>query len=211
MILDSIDRVILGFDEALKTVTGSLGQPTKPSPADTVPEADLGDTERTTSASLMRVNHCGEVCAQALYRGQSLTSRNTSVQEMMNNAAEDETEHLKWCEHRLSELGSRVSYLNPAWYGFSFAIGAIAGLLGDRINLGFVAATEQEVSHHLEQHLDRLPASDQKSKALLTQMRDDELGHSQRAIAAGGMQYPPSVKRLMRLGSRLMTRTTYWV
>lgn len=159
----------------------------------------------------MRVNHCGEVCAQALYNGQSLTARSSRTTAALDHAAVEETDHLSWCESRIRELDSHVSYLNPFWYAASFGLGAAAGLMGDRVNLGFVAATEENVCEHLEEHLSRLPAEDTRSRAILEQMLRDESGHEQTALELGGARFVPPVKRAMRVVSRLMTRSTYWV
>ena len=159
----------------------------------------------------MRVNHTGEVCAQALYYGQALTARSSRTARSMEQAATEETDHLSWCEERLRQLDSRVSYLNPIWYGSSFCMGMVTGLLGDKINLGFVAATEDQVCIHLTDHLEKLPEADSKSKAILTKMKEDEYRHQQDALKAGGATFPTPVKKVMTLVSKLMTRTTYWI
>lgn len=203
------DRFILHIDAALRTVSGNVRHGERPSPADGETEPGLDPQERELAANLMRVNHCGEVCAQALYHGQALTAKSSRVAGAMKQAASEETDHLAWCEKRLSELDSRVSYLNPVWYAGSFAMGALTGLLGDRINLGFVAATEEEVCRHLDDHLKKLPAGDTKSRRVLEQMRADEARHASTAIDSGGARFPAPVKRLMRGVSRLMTTTTY--
>lgn len=159
----------------------------------------------------MRVNHCGEVCAQALYQGQALTAKSSQTTAILMQAAEEEMDHLAWCEQRIRELDSHVSYLNPLWYAASFTMGAVAGMLGDRINLGFVAATEQEVCRHLNDHLEKVSANDDKTIAVMRKMREDENGHAATALEQGGMQFPKPVKSMMHLVSKLMTRTTYWV
>ncbi len=205
------DRFILRADSFLRTTTGTVGPRNRPSPADTIPEPELTDRERAHSARLMRVNHCGEVCAQALYLGQALTARKTRTAGMMQQAAMEETDHLYWCESRIRELGSHVSYTNPFWYATSFIAGALTGLMGDRINLGFIAATEEEVCKHLDNHLEKLPPDDGKSRAVLASMREDEKHHAENALRHGGTRYPGPVRKLMRMVSSLMTRSAYWV
>lgn len=206
-----LDRLISEFDSALRAITGSVGAGQRPSPAGNLQEADLTPAETSLAASLMRVNHCGEVCAQALYRGQALTAKSGRVSNALEQAAREETDHLAWCEHRIRELDSHVSYLNPFWYGASFAMGALAGVMGDRVNLGFVAATEAEVCRHLNEHLERLPEQDQRSRQIVSQMREDEARHGASALEAGGTRFPAPVLKLMRGVSRLMTRSTYWI
>lgn len=211
MALTPTDKLITHFDAALKSVTGTVGMTPRPSPAKTIAEADLSSDQRALAASLMRVNHCGEVCAQALYHGQALTARSSRTANSLKVAAEEETDHLSWCEERIRQLDSHVSYLNPFWYGASFSMGALAGLLGDKINLGFVAATEEEVCRHLDRHLEKLPAQDEKSRQILASMREDEARHAATAIESGGARLPKPVKAVMRGISRLMTRTSYWI
>ena len=159
----------------------------------------------------MRVNHTGEVCAQALYQGQAITSRNQKTRALMQQSAEDETDHLVWCEQRINELGSHTSYLNPIFYLGSLFIGALTGVLGDKINLGFVAATEDGVINHLEDHLEKLPKSDSKSRAILEAMKEDEGQHSDKAMQTGGYDYPPVVRLIMRVTAKVMTKSTYWI
>jgi len=159
----------------------------------------------------MRVNHSGEVSAQALYRGQALTSRNPRVTEAMRQAAAEETDHLAWCERRLGELDGRSSVLNPLWYAGSFAIGALAGAFGDRASLGFIAETEKQVESHLKDHLERLPVADARSRAILEQMKHDEVEHGEKAASMGGVALPLLLSAAMRLSGRLMTRSSYWV
>jgi len=159
----------------------------------------------------MRVNHCGEICAQALYVGQGLTSEDPCIQETMQQAAREETDHLLWCEARLAELNSHKSYLNPLFYTMSFVSGAVSGLLGNRFNLGFVAATEEQVVKHLEEHLQGLPSEDKRSQAILEQMKLDEDQHRTDALNRGGMDFPKPFKSIMTAVSKLMTRTTYWI
>jgi ubiquinone biosynthesis monooxygenase Coq7 len=159
----------------------------------------------------MRIDHTGEVCAQALYQGQALTSRSSSVREKMQQSALEENDHLIWCRQRLQELHSHTSYLNPIWYTGSLLIGILAGLLGDRWNLGFVAETEHQVSHHLQKHLEQLPKNDIKSTKILQQMQMDELHHATVAIEGGAKALPETIKQLMKILSKLMTTTTYWI
>ncbi|MCB1645123.1 MAG: 2-polyprenyl-3-methyl-6-methoxy-1,4-benzoquinone monooxygenase [Pseudomonadales bacterium] len=209
--LSDIDRVVSKIDAALRTVSGAVGPQKRPSPAQQTAEAQLSEAEKVQAARLMRVNHTGEVCAQALYHGQALTARNQATVATMQEAASEEADHLYWCETRLKELDSHVSYLNPFWYASSFAMGALTGLLGDKVNLGFVAATEEEVCKHLDRHLAKLPETDHKSREILTQMREDELKHQHTAEEAGGARFPRPVKSVMKRVSDLMTRTTYWI
>jgi 3-demethoxyubiquinol 3-hydroxylase len=159
----------------------------------------------------MRVNHAGEVAAQALYRGQALTARNAEAAAAMSQAAAEEIDHLAWCEHRITELGGRVSVLNPVWYAGSFFIGSLAGALGDRTSLGFLSETERQVESHLQDHLDRLPAADARSRAIVEQMQHDEIAHGAKAETLGAAALPRWVKAAMRLTSRLMTRGSYWL
>ena len=206
----NIDKLIIGFDGALRTLL-TPAQTLRSVPGNNLPENEMSETEKQLSAALMRVNHVGEVCAQALYQGQGLTARNEAVQQTLMQAAREETEHLAWTERRIAELGGRKSFLNPLWYGGSFAIGMLAGALGDKWNLGFLAETEQQVGAHLTSHLQRLPNNDEKSRAIVTQMRVDEASHAAMALSHGGVELPSSVKFTMKLGSKVMTRTAYWV
>jgi 3-demethoxyubiquinol 3-hydroxylase len=173
--------------------------------------AALADASRRASAALMRVNHAGEIAAQALYHGQALIARTVTTRELLLNAAREETDHLAWCEARLKELDSRPSLLNPLWYAGSFAIGAMAALLGDRTSLGFVVETERQVEGHLDEHLARLPSEDLRSRAILETMRTDEIAHGMTAKAAGAAELPTPVRMLMRSTARLMTSTAYWI
>ena len=207
--LTALDRLITGADRALRTLAPGKLSHERPNPANKVADGELSDTDKRHAAGLMRVNHSGEVCAQALYQGQALTARLPEVRQEMATAAREEIDHLAWCEQRLQELGSRPSLLNPLWYGLSFGIGAGAGLISDRVSLGFVAATEDQVCEHLDSHLAALPEQDQRSRAIINQMRDDEARHSATALAAGGLRFPAPVKRLMSLTSRLMTESSY--
>lgn len=205
------DRLLINFDQALRTVLGKPQATERTNPAASVPEAELDRAERRLSAALMRVDHSGEVCAQALYQGQALTARRPTVRESMARAAREENDHLVWCERRLGELDSRTSLLNPLWYAGSFGIGAAAGLAGDRWSLGFVAETERQVVRHLEQHLNRLPENDAKSRAILRQMRDDEQRHAGAALRAGGAELPGPLRKAMALTSKVMTGVAYWI
>ncbi|WP_426416248.1 2-polyprenyl-3-methyl-6-methoxy-1,4-benzoquinone monooxygenase [Aestuariirhabdus sp. LZHN29] len=207
----ALDQFLMGADQVLRTLSASANSPERPSPADELSEATLNADEKRHVAGLMRVNHAGEVCAQALYQGQALTAQLEDVRESMNRAAREEIDHLVWCEQRLVQLGSHTSILNPIWYAASFSIGAMAGALGDRWSLGFVAATENQVCTHLESHLQQLPAQDQKSRAVLQQMKEDEARHEQLATEAGGIRFPAPVRHLMTLVSKAMTASSYRV
>ena len=208
--LPSVDELIVACDKGLRTVFGTA-QSLRKTPGGELPESVLTETERTLAASLMRVNHTGEICAQALYQGQALTARNARARSALEQAAQEETEHLAWTEARIRELGGRKSLLNPVWYAGSFAIGAAAGLLGDRWNLGFLAETERQVVEHLEGHLRRLPQADRKSREVVEKMRADEARHATSAIKHGGAELPSPAKLAMRLSSKLMTGTAFWI
>jgi len=202
------DTLITEFDKGLRTLFAPA-QSQRPRPDTGLAEAELSAEEKRHAAGLMRVNHCGEVCAQALYQGQALTARNLAAREALQQAAFEEVEHLAWTEQRLRELGSHPSLLGPLWYTGSLAIGVAAGLLGDQWNLGFLEETEQQVGAHLDGHLQTLPEQDAKSRAIVSQMRDDELRHAEMAHAFGAAPLPESIKRLMKLSARLMTATSY--
>jgi 3-demethoxyubiquinol 3-hydroxylase len=202
------DSVIGQIDQALRTLSGQHGS-RRPNPARELPEAPLENAAGRHAAGLMRVNHTGEICAQALYQGQALTARDPAVRSALLEAAAEETDHLDWCEGRLQELSSRPSVLNPAFYAMSFTMGAITGLLGDKVSLGFVEATEDQVCRHLEQHLEALPESDARSREIVSRMRDDEARHGSEALARGGVEFPAPLKRAMTALSRVMTATTY--
>lgn len=205
-----LDKLIIGFDRGLRTLFGPA-RSVRPVPGAALPEPTLGDREKRQTAALMRINHSGEICAQALYQGQALTARNPEARRALEQAADEETEHLAWCESRISELGGRKSLLNPLWYTGSLAIGAIAGALGDKWNLGFLAETERQVEAHLAGHLRRLPDQDQKTRAILEQMKEDEIRHAATAVQHGGAALPGPVRLAMGLSSKLMTRTAYWL
>ena len=203
-----IDRLIVAFDNGLRTLMAPA-RSARPHPDATIDEGDLDAAQRTLSAALMRVNHTGEICAQALYQGQALTARNPSARAALEQAAAEETDHLAWTEQRIAELGSRVSVLNPLFYAGSFALGAIAGIAGDKWNLGFLAETERQVESHLDSHLGRLPDADAKSRAIVDQMKADEARHARTAVEHGGVELPQPLKQAMKLGSKLMTETTF--
>ena len=203
-----MDKLITEFDRALRTVFAPAAS-VRPHPDALLPEANLSSEEKRHAAGLMRVNHCGEVCAQALYQGQALTARNPGTREALKQAAHEETEHLAWTERRLEELGSRKSLLNPIWYAGSLAMGVTAGLIGDRWNLGFLAETERQVSKHLESHLTLLPTADARSRAVVTQMHADETAHAETAIDLGAAELPAPAKAAMRAMSRVMTTLAY--
>ena len=207
--LSLLDRLITEADTVLRTVTSRGHSAARPSPAEGHSDTELSDSERRHVAGLMRVNHTGEVCAQALYQGQALTAKLPTVREEMQQAAEEEVDHLVWCEQRLRELDSQPSVLNPAWYGLSFALGAVAGAIGDKVSLGFVAATEERVCKHLQDHLKSLPEDDRKSRLILQQMLEDEQRHGDNALAAGGTDFPRPVKDAMTAVSRVMTGSSY--
>lgn len=205
-----IDQLIIGFDKALRTVFANA-HTVRPVPGEALPEADLSDDEKRLAAALMRVNHCGEICAQALYQGQALMSKDEGVKRALEGAAHEETEHLAWTERRIAELGGRKSLLNPLWYTGSLAIGMLAARFGDGVNLGFLAETERQVEAHLKSHLDRLPAQDLRSREIVEQMKVDEVAHAETALSLGGIELPTPVKAAMKASSKLMTGVAYWV
>jgi ubiquinone biosynthesis monooxygenase Coq7 len=204
-----LDRFIGIVDEALRLSSGNAPEPARPNPAADLPEPELDEETRRHVAGLMRINHTGEICAQALYAGQAVTARSAEVREEMNAAAEDEIDHLSWCEQRLAELDSRTSLLNPLWYAGSFAIGAVAGLAGDGWSLGFLKETENQVEAHLQDHLDKLPADDGRSHAILDQMKIDEARHADMAESAGAFELPDQVRELMRFTANIMKAVAY--
>ena len=207
--LSPLDRALVEMERALETVFVSTPIPTQPSPAGALVDGDLDDAARAHAAGLMRVNHVGEVCAQALYFGQAAVAREKSLRAQMLAAAAEETDHLAWCGERLDELGSRPSLLNPLWYAGAYAIGAGAGLIGDRLSLGFVVETERQVEAHLGEHLQTLPAGDERSRAIVRRMKDDEARHARNAQAAGASDLPPPIPSLMRFASKLMKSVAY--
>ncbi len=203
------DRCLIQFDQALRSCVPGSNNARRSSPAGAGQEPELNATERKHAAGLMRINHSGEVCAQALYQGQAATAKLNDVRESMEQAATEEIDHLAWCEERLQQLDSQPSVLNPIWYTLSFGMGAVAGLAGDKWSLGFVAETEDQVCEHLQDHLEQLPESDTKSRAILSQMISDEKQHGDSAREAGGADLPTSIKRAMATMSALMKKTTY--
>ncbi|MFZ5485226.1 MAG: 2-polyprenyl-3-methyl-6-methoxy-1,4-benzoquinone monooxygenase [Pseudomonadota bacterium] len=202
------DSLIIHVDKALRTVFASAHS-RRPYPDAGLDETELTEVEKRHAAGLMRVNHCGEVCAQALYQGQALTARNPEAAQALLEASDEETEHLAWCEKRLNELGSHKSVLNPVWYAGSFGLGVLAGALGDKWNLGFLAETERQVEGHLDSHLASLPERDAKSRAIVEQMKTDEIKHAETALAHGGAELPTPVKMAMKLSSKVMTTLAY--
>ena len=209
--LSPFDKFIQNADLALRTIIPGAANQQRPSPAQSSTESELDEQERKHAAGLMRINHTGEVCAQALYQGQALTAKLPEVREAMEEAAAEEVDHLVWCENRITQLGSHTSLLNPAFYGLSFGIGAVAGAISDKISLGFVAETERQVCNHLSEHMTSLPIQDEKSKAILLQMLDDEARHATAAIDAGGYEFPFPVRMVMTGLSKVMTKTVYKV
>lgn len=206
----NLDHMIVAFDKGLRTLF-SQAHSVRPYPDANLPDAVLDEAEKKHAAALMRVNHSGEICAQALYQGQALTARDPAVQEKLQQAANEETEHLAWTAKRVHELGGHLSILNPFWYTGSLMIGAAAGLLGDKWNLGFLSETEQQVGHHLQSHLDRLPQQDEKSRAIVAQMYTDEISHADMAKNLGGAELPQPVQQAMKLNARVMTTLAYRV
>lgn len=204
-----LDKAVLQFDRALQTLVPHAAKSTRESPANLIDEAELDHDERKHASGLMRVNHTGEVCAQALYAGQATTAKLEAIRTEMEHAADEEIDHLVWCEQRLDNLNSKPSLLNPLFYSASFIIGAGAGLISDKLSLGFVAATEDQVCIHLQKHMQDLPTKDKKSKAVLTQMHIDEAKHKEMALNAGGYEFPKPIMAIMTQVSKIMTTTTY--
>ena len=209
--LTPLDRLLASANNALRTVAAPAGRSARPNPADHIIEAELDDRQKAHAAGLMRVNHAGEVCAQALYQGHAAVARDKSIEAQIQQAADEEFDHLAWCEERIHELGEGVSKLSPFWYAGAFAIGAASGMLGDKWSLGFIAETEKQVCAHLDSHLEALPVEDAKSRAIVEQMRDEEEEHGDNAIEAGAAELPAPVKRLMQMTAKVMTKTAYWV
>ena len=207
--LTAIDKLITHADRALQTVFGEPVGSERDNPARQKSDGDLTSTDKARSLCLMRVNHAGEVCAQALYQGQALTAKQESTRIQMEQAAREENDHLVWCRQRIRELGGHTSLLNPVWYTGSLALGAASGVIGDKWSLGFLAETEHQVVKHLDGHLQRLPANDNRSRAILEQMKEDEAKHKATALNAGGAVLPAAISKLMTLASRIMTFTAY--
>ncbi len=206
-----VDRLIAGLDSFLKTVSTAPTHATRESPARNVDDTQLSASEKSHAAGLMRVNHAGEIAAQGLYQGHAAVARDPEIEGQMQRAADEELDHLAWCEERLTELGAAPSRLSPVWYGGAFVMGAASGILGDRWGLGFIEETERQVVQHLTGHLDRLPPDDAKSRAIVHQMRDEEALHGANARDAGAAELPSGVRRLMRLTAKIMTRAAYWL
>ena len=206
--MTSLDAAIGVFDQTLRSISG-VATAARPSPASGVADAAMSDQEKTHAAGLMRVNHVGEVCAQALYAAQSAFAKTAHTREQFQKAGEEEVDHLAWTRDRLQELGTRPSLLNPLWYAGSFALGAVAAKLGDPISLGFVVETERQVEAHLDRHLDQLPANDLRSRAIVTQMRDDEAAHAKAAAQLGAAELPLPVKKVMQAMAKVMTTAAY--
>jgi ubiquinone biosynthesis monooxygenase Coq7 len=203
------DKIIIESDKVLRTLSKNASTAAQASPAQNIEQTELSQAETSHAAGLMRINHTGEVCAQALYQGQALTAKLPDVRDEMQQAALEEVDHLSWCDERLHQLNSQPSLLNPIFYGLSFSMGAAAGAISDKVSLGFVAATEELVCNHLEKHLHELPASDTKSRAIVERMLADEARHQQTAIDAGAIEFPMPVKFGMKLMSKVMTKTSY--
>lgn len=210
-IFSIVDKMCLGADQMLRALWGHAKTTARHYPAEHIPDAPLSSEQRKQCAALMRINHAGEVCAQALYHGQGVATRNKALCQHMQQAAIEEGDHLVWCSKRLSELGSHTSYLNPFWYIGSFAIGLTAGMMGDRWSLGFVAETESQVVKHLKKHLTLLPQQDQRSYQVLQQMQVDEAMHREDAIATGAAPLPNGIKKLMSLASKVMVKVAYYI
>ncbi len=208
----SLSEQLIGVvDTALRTLSGNPKITQREKPYNDIEDVELDEQEKKHIAGLMRINHCGEVCAQALYQGQALTAKLPDVREKMDQAAMEENDHLYWCRQRVKQLGSSTSIFDPLFYAGSFAIGAIAGLAGDKWSLGFVAETEKQVVKHLDNHLQSIPKKDKKTHAILEVMKQDELRHATTALNAGGAPLPEPIKKMMQLTSKLMTKTTYHI
>ncbi len=209
--LSPLDKLLIGANNALRTVVAPAGRATRSNPAGKIADSDLNAKQKAHAAGLMRVNHAGEVAAQALYQGHASIARNKSIEAQMQRAADEEFDHLAWCEQRIHELGFEPSRLSPLWYAGAYAIGAASGVLGDKWSLGFIAETEKQVCSHLDSHLGQLPEDDAKSRAIVKQMRDEEQEHGENAVAAGAADLPLPIVRLMRATAKVMTKTAYWV
>ena len=203
------DKLLMNFDQALRTLFGRPQVTERRNPAVDAPDTELDAAQRDHIARLMRINHTGEVCAQGLYQGQALTARDPAVRISMQQSAAEENDHLEWCERRVEELGGRLSLLNPLWYAGSFAIGAAAGIAGDRWSLGFVAETERQVEGHLDEHLEQVPENDRRTRAILQQMKADEIEHGQKAMDHGGARLPAPIRAMMKVTAKLMTTSVY--
>ena len=206
-----VDNLMMQFDTGLRTLLGKPNITERPNPENEVEEGELSAAEKDLAGRLMRINHSGEVAAQGLYQGQALTAKLPEIRAKMERAAQEENDHLDWCEQRINELGTHTSYLNPFWYFGSVAIGATAGLAGDKWSLGFVAETEHQVVRHLDEHLNQISENDTKSRAILEQMKEDEGHHATAALNAGGAELPAPIKKFMSLTSKIMTKTVYQI
>lgn len=206
---DRGDDLVINIDQALRTLFGRPRTTSRSNPAAMQPEIDMSERERDHTARLMRINHTGEVCAQGLYQGQAVTARDPQIRASMQQSSAEENDHLDWCEQRVTELGGRLSLLNPLWYAGSFAIGAAAGVIGDKWSLGFVAETEKQVEDHLQSHLEQVRPDDHRTRSILEQMKTDEIEHGHKALEYGGNRLPAPIRLGMRLASRVMTRTVY--
>lgn len=209
--LSRVDRIMVEIERALGTMFDPVPVALRPSPAQAIDESEFSEAERKHAAGLMRVNHVGEVCAQALYFGQAAVARDARTRQHLLEAASEETDHLAWCGERLEQLGDRQSLLNPIWYGGAYVIGAAAGIISDKLSLGFVVETERQVEAHLAGHLNTLPANDARSRAIVSQMKDDEARHAENALEAGGIALPAPVTGLMRIAANLMRSIAYRV
>ena len=206
-----MDKLLIGANNALRTVAAPAGRPYRENPAENIADVELDAKQKAHAAGLMRVNHAGEVAAQALYQGHASVARDKNIEAQMKHAADEEFDHLAWCEQRIHELGYEPSRLSPVWYAGAFAIGAASGVLGDKWSLGFIAETEKQVCSHLDSHLDELPVEDIKSRAIVSQMRDEEEEHGENAVDAGAAELPRPLVRLMQATAKVMTKTAYWV
>lgn len=209
--LSPLDKLLAGANNALRTVAAPAGRSARKNPSAEIADAELDEKQKRHAAGLMRVNHAGEVAAQALYQGHATVARDKNIEEQMRRAADEEFDHLAWCEQRIHELGYEPSRLSPLWYAGAYAIGAISGALGDKWSLGFIAETEKQVCSHLDSHLDCLPEEDAKSRAIVEQMRNEEEEHGENAIEAGAAELPRPLVRLMKATAKVMTKTAYWV
>ena len=206
-----LDNIIMQIDAVLRDSSKSSDHSTREYPGDLYPHSDLNEQEKRHVSGLMRINHAGEISAQALYKAQAMTAIDDELKDTMKQSAYEESSHLKWCERRLDELGGRTSYLSPIWYFGSFGIGVVAGCFGDKLNLGFIAETEYQVVKHLDSHLEQLPKNDERSRAILAQMRKDELHHATSAEISGAKNLPKEVRLIMTLVSKIMTKTAYYI
>jgi ubiquinone biosynthesis monooxygenase Coq7 len=209
--LTPLDRLLASANNALRTVAAPAGRTARDNPAANIIDADLSASQKQHAAGLMRINHAGEVAAQALYQGHATVARDKDIERQLQRAADEEFDHLAWCEQRIQELGEDVSKLSPFWYAGAYAIGAASGILGDKWSLGFIAETEKQVCAHLDSHLNSLPPEDVKSRAIVEQMRDEEEEHGDNAVEAGAADLPAPIKGLMRITAKVMTKTAYWV